>query len=59
MCSRLQKKNQNNLRYTRLIPFRVSQVSGALLRSFRQGPHFKVTAVASRWQRVRLDRLGI
>jgi len=44
-----------NLHYTRLIPFRVSRVRGAQLpisAALRQGPHIKVAAVASRWQRV-------
>jgi len=39
--------------YTRLIPFRVSRVSGAHLHSFVPGPtRIKVATVASRWQRV-------
>jgi len=34
-------KIKSNLRYTRLLPFRVSQVSGAHLPGFRQDSHFK------------------
>jgi len=30
----------------------MSRVSGAHLRGFASGPHIKVAAVASRWQRV-------
>jgi len=57
MLANKQKKNLN-LRYTRLIHFRVSRVSGAHPAALRQSPHIKVAAVASRWQR-RFDRFGI
>jgi len=46
------KKSKSYLHYTRLIPFRVSQVSGANLSGFAPRPTIKVAKVASRWQRV-------
>jgi len=53
----LYQNQKCNLHYTRFIHFRVSQVSGAHLPALSQVPHIKVTAVASRWQRVR-DLIG-
>jgi len=43
---------KSNLYYTRLIPFRVSGVSDAHLRSFAPGPTHQGCSVASCWQHV-------
>ena len=41
-------KSKSNLLNTRLIPFRVSRVSGAHFRDLRQGTQVQCSAVASR-----------